>query len=147
MKRSAVAAVALVGASALTGSAVVPGSASSVAPEMHTKRLVLGQTQERNVGKFSFVGSDIVKSRASGKVVGFDSITGKFYPKKEKFVVQIALALKGGIIVGRVSGKGEAREFDGRILKGSGKYSGVEGTIQGRFANESRVHLTLHYHL
>lgn len=145
MKRSAVAAVALVGASVLTGSAVVPGSATSAAPEMHTKRLVLGQSKERDVGKFTFVGSDIVRSRASGDVVGFDSITGRFYPKKQRFVVQIGLALKGGIIVGRVSG-GESREFDGRILKGSGKYSGVQGTIHGRFTRE-RVHLTLRYHL
>ena len=145
MKKSVVAAAALVGASALTGSAVLPGSATTAAPEMHTKRLVLTQSDEHNVGGgAAFVGSDTVRSESSREIVGYDAITGKFYPKQEKFVVQIALALKGGIIVGRVSAKGEVREFDGRILKGTGKYKGIDGTIHGRFSRQ-KVHLTLHY--
>ena len=144
MKKSVVAAAAMVGVSALTGSAVLPGSATTAAPEMRTKRLVLTQSEERNLGRTAFVGSDTVRSESSGEIVGYDAITGKFYPKQEKFVVQLALALKGGIIVGRVSAKGEVREFDGRILKGSGKYKGIEGTIHGRFSRQ-KVHLTLHY--
>ena len=145
MRKSVVAAAALVGASALTGSAVLPGSAATAASETRTKRFVLTQAEERDVGRTAFVGSDTVRSKRTGEIVGYDAITGKFYPQQEKFVVQIALALKGGIIVGRVVGKGEAREFDGRILKGTGKYKGIEGTILGRFSSQNKVHLTLHY--
>jgi hypothetical protein len=144
------AAVALIGTSALSGSAVLTGSATA-APEMHTKRLVLHNTAERNVGKFTFVGSDTVRSRSSGKVVGYDTISGKFYPREEKIVVQIAFALKGGIIVSRVSAhsaEGVSR-FDGRILKGSGRYLGIDGEIEGRFpqGNSNKVFVTLHYHV
>ena len=151
MKKSAVAAAALVGASALTGSVVAPGSATTAAPQMHTKRMVLHQTAAHSVGKFTFTGTDVVKSRAR-KIIGYDAITGKFYPKKGKVVIDVAFALRGGIIVARVSHKGPAPDvikFEGPILKGSGKFKGIEGTITARSPadNDEKTFVTLRYHL
>lgn len=146
MNKSAVAAVALVGASALTGSAVLPGSATSAAPEMHTKRLVLQELGSREIGKSTFAGADKIRSAKTREVVGFDTYTARYYRSKDKVVLQVALALKGGVMVGRVSFGGRESRFDGRILKGSGKYSGVEGTISGR-STRDKTTVTLHYHL
>ena len=152
MKRSAVAAAALVGASALTGSVVAPGSATTAAPQMHTKRMVLHQTESHNVGRTSFIGADVDRSRA-GKIVGYDAITGKFYPTSGKVVIDVAFALKGGIIMARVSSHGPGDNgvvrYQGPILKGSGKYKGIDGTITAHSPseNEAKTFVKLRYHL
>ena len=120
----------------MSGSAGLRGSATA-APEMHTKKLVLHNKAEHFVGKLTFVGSDTVRSRSSGEIVGYDSFAGRYNPREDRVVIQVAFALKGGIIVGRVSGhpSGEGPfGFDGRILKGSGKYLGIDGEIEAHSA-------------
>jgi hypothetical protein len=60
-------------------------------------------------------------------------------------VIDVAFALKGGVIVGRVSLTEDEERFHGRILKGTGKFNGIEGTITGREGRN--VSVTLHYRL
>jgi hypothetical protein len=100
VKRPAVAAAAaLVATSALSGAAAVPGAATEKGQTMHTKRLVVREVESQSLGDRTFTGTDRIRSRWSGKVVGYDSYTGKFYQRQEKVVLDMANALKGGIIV------------------------------------------------
>jgi len=150
VKKAAVAAAAaLVTTSVLSGAAAVPGAATEERGDaVHTKRFVLHEISSKRIGKRTFAGSDKVRSRSSGEVVGFDSYTGKFYPRQQKVVLDVGMALKGGIIVGRVKVTDfESNRFQGRILKGSGKYAGIEGTATGREAPGGKTYLTLRYHL
>ncbi len=157
MKKSAVAAfaaVAMVGTTGLAGAASVSGAAegpsSTVTAQTQgtqTKRLVVRELSSRGLSRFTFAGAEKVRSRASGEVVGYDTFTGKFFPRQDKAVVRVALGLRNGIIVGRVVLRGNDSEFEGRILKGFGKYRGIDGTITGRTTNGLRTFVTLRYTL
>ena len=144
MKKSAATAAALVATTVLSGAAVMPGSATEDRA-MHTKRLVLHEIASHEVGRYAFAGADTARSRSTHEVVGYDSYTGKFYPATNKVVIDVAFALKGGVIVGRVSLSETEERFHGRILKGTGRYNGIEGTITGREGRN--VYLTMHYRL
>jgi len=111
----------------------------------HVKRLVLHETGGHGLGGNTFVGTDKARSRATNEVVGFDTFTGHFSRATNKVVIHVALALKGGIIVGRVTFDGSQPRFDGRILKGTGKFQGVNGTITGRSTNGKKTFVTLRY--
>jgi hypothetical protein len=146
MGRTAIAAAAaLVGLTGLSGAAIVP--ATGAGGGAHTRHLVLHETGSHQLNENAFVGTDKARSARTGDVVGFDSFTGRFFPAKHRVVIQVALALKGGIIVGRVSFGSEQRRFEGPILKGTGKYRGVDGSITGRFRAHDRTTVTLHYTL
>jgi hypothetical protein len=150
MRRIAVAAAALTAAGALTGAAALPGAVASgsEAPEakLQTLRLSLHETASRGVGNYTFAGTDV--DRHGGDVVGFDSYTGRFYPKQNKVVIQVAFALSNGIIVGRVSAQGDSNQYQGLVTKGTGKYLGVRGTISGHAVagHPKGTVLVLRYH-
>ena len=143
---AAAASAALVATTVLSGAAVMPGAATEDRSP-HTKRFVLHETGSHSVGERAFAGSDKIRSRHSHEVVGFDSTTGKYFPRMNKSVADLAFALKGGIIVGRLSFDASDPHFAGRILKGTGNYKGIGGTIEGRLTNSRKTFLTLHYHL
>ena len=147
MKQPALVAAGLVTVTAMSGAAAQVGlaTADSAAPAQ-TKRYVLKEVVAKNLGRTTFAGSDRIKSKATGEVVGYDSFTGKFYPKKNKVVVNVGIALKGGIIVGRVAAQGDSNTFSGPILKGSGKFTGIDGTITGR-DNQGTTVVVLRYRL
>jgi hypothetical protein len=161
MKRTTVAAAALLGVSAVSGAAALPGSAmeatgpassaqatmpaAAAADETHTRRLLLGELASHQAGRFAFVGADRVRSMRTHRVVGYDTYTGRFYPRTNKVVIQVAITFRGGILVGRVAQKATGNRFEGRILKGTGKYSGVHGTINGYSPERGRTRVTLHY--
>jgi hypothetical protein len=159
MRKSVVAAVALVGATALSGAAVLPGTAalprtatadsskSDAAAVTFTKRFVLHEIRSHGLGRFTFAGADKVMARRSGEVVGFDSFTGRFFPSQNRVVIDVGVALKGGVIVGRVHASGDVDTFQGPILKGTGKYKDIRGTISGRSASGRRTFVTLVYRL
>jgi hypothetical protein len=94
-----------------------------------------------------FLGTDKVRSVSSGKVVGFDSFTGRSFPHQDKAVVQLAVALNSGIIMCRASLTGSGSHFEGRVLKGTGSYRGIKGTITGRATGGLRTFYALHYRL
>jgi hypothetical protein len=123
--------IALVGIAML---AAVPAAATSSAPSesqraQHMKRFKLHTHTNRAFGPRNYVGTDVLKH--DGKFVGYDSYSGYSNPKT-KSVFRFALALKGGMIFGRVVQRGPG-PTGGPILGGSGKFAGIEGTAEIRF--------------
>ncbi|WP_460820605.1 hypothetical protein [Nocardioides ungokensis] len=87
-------------------------------------------------------------SRETGKIVGFDAITGTFNRKTHDAFIQVALALKGGIVVGNVTLHEGVKRFHGPITQGSGAFSGISGTITGRQVGDgTKTFVTLHWQL
>ena len=84
---------------------------------------------------------------ATHNIVGYDSFTGNFNPQSKRAVIQAAFSFKGGIIVVRAHLVGDSRKFTGRILHGTGVYSGIEGTVSGREGSHNRTFLTMTYTL
>jgi len=142
-KNLALTAVAGLVATALTGASAVsaPGAA-----KMHTKRLVSTDIRSHSLGTNTFAG--VAVDRHAGRVVGYDTFTGHFYPRQERAIIWDTLSLKNGSISVVVHVKGNATVFTGRILHGSGKYKGIDGTVTARPApnNDEKTFITLTYH-
>jgi hypothetical protein len=130
----------------LTGAAVVQDSATA-SMSTHTTKLILKQQSQHGLGKADFAGTDKVLSAATHDVVGFDAITGHFNVKTKTAVIQAAFALKGGLILARVPVANNNPAFKGRILGGTGVYSGITGTVTGRNEGHGKTLLTLHWML
>ena len=152
MKKSVVAAVALAGATAFTGASAAPATAPATeAQAAHTLRWRLTETASHNLGKNAFVGTDVIRSARTGNIVGYDSTTGKFFPEMNSARIQVAASVKGGILVAAVHGTFTSNDvvFHGRILRGTGKFAGAEGTVTAtptNTANGERVLVVIHYH-
>ena len=154
MKNTAVAAVVLAGAAALTGTAVSSAAPSpdakttSSQAATNTMRWRLVELTDRSVGRTHFAGTDAIHSRESGKFLGYDAITGSFNPQTESVSVHVSAAIKGGLIVGRVSDDvpGDNFAFQGPILSGTGKYRCIDGNIRGHAGKkEGIVFITLRH--
>jgi hypothetical protein len=147
MKRMFIAVVSMLSVYGLSGALVitVPATADTT---MHTRRLVLHSMTETSInGANTFGGTDVAKAR--GQIVGYDAISGRFYPKQTKVILHLAFALKGGILVCRLAHKGAGPDdvtLVGTITKGSGRYDGVTGTITWREVKRNKVLVTLRYH-
>jgi hypothetical protein len=131
-----------------TGIAVAPqlGSAAPARAATHTLRLAAHQTANHNFPPNRSVGADTDRSPATGKVRGYDSITGSFNFTTHVVKIDASIALKGGLITAHLSGKGLAQ--DGVITGGTGKYQTIKGTIHAQGKKGSKVtHLTLTYTL
>jgi hypothetical protein len=133
MNKSIVAAATLAGVTALTGASVAPAMTSTAgAKETHVLKWRLTETASHDFTN-RFVGTDVIRSARTGKIVGYDSTTGRVYPQRGRVVVQVAASLKGGILIGQVGGRFDTDVvFHGRILKGTGKYRGAQGTMTAR---------------
>jgi len=147
MKRLAVAAAALAGVTALSGAAASPGSASTD-NKAQTIKLVMHQTGFHLLGKNTFAGTDRAKS--GGKFAGYDTISGRFFPKTNKVRVQVAFALAGGILLARANEHGSTPQtikYRGPILGGSGKFAGVTGRITAHSPanDDTTTYVTLTY--
>ncbi len=117
----------------LAAALAMPSSASTNGPSgedaMHVKRLVILEAGSHQVGSNAVVGSDLVRSRSSHRVVGYDSVTAKI--NTDTVTYWGAFALKGGIIEFRVEVPMEApRVITAPISHGSGKYHDIEGTVR-----------------
>ena len=148
-KKPIAAAVAVAAIGGLTYAAI-PGSGSA-APERasaHVKRVVLHEIRAHQLGARSFAGVDRIRSRESGKIVGFDSFTGTFNPRTDRSRIWVGIALRGGTMQGRVSQRDESSRFRGLILNGTGTYRGARGSITGHSVDDSnRTVVTLRYTL
>jgi hypothetical protein len=142
MKKTAVAAAALAGTAALSGAAIVSGPATA-SSQVTTVRLVLHQTHGHELSKYTSAGTDV--DRSSGKIVGYDSIVARFHPSTGRVGIDIAFALRGGIITAHVTTVGQAPKFRGTILGGTRKYARASGTIRGHspLDNSRRTFMTL----
>jgi hypothetical protein len=138
--------VSALGVSALPTSAASDNAASESRPDTMHKKWVLHETDAADVGD-SYISNDVIRSRATGRVVGYDSGTSKGYPKQDRLVWQVAFALDGGIIVARLNVNFEEDQHRGRILSGTGRYREIEGTMTSRVKPNSDTLVTLHYTL
>jgi hypothetical protein len=146
MRRSMVAAAAVVAVCTVSGATALPGAATA-GSAVHTLKFVGNSTAERFIGKNAFAGTDV--DRSGGKVVGYDTISGTFHPKNSKIILDLAFALKGGLVVCRIANTGTGPDtvlLKGRIVNGLGRYSGVEGTITFRQFARNKGLVTLRYH-
>ncbi|MFC4785173.1 hypothetical protein ACT8ZV_11890 [Nocardioides sp. MAHUQ-72] len=143
MKNTA-AALLLITVPTLAGAAVLQDPATA-GMTTHTKHYVLKETDTHRIGKNDFAGTDKVKSAGTRDVVGFDSITGHFYPKQNRVIIQAAFALKGGIVLVKAHLVGDGPQFTGKILGGTGTYAGIKGSVSGREASHGRTFITFEY--
>jgi hypothetical protein len=132
---------------ALTGVATAPllGSTANAQGATQTLELAAHQTGTHSLGKTSFAGTDVVRNPKTGKIVGYDAITGKFNTSTEVVKVDASLALKGGMITAQLKGSGSSNLLDGAITGGTGKYAGITGTIHT--TGNKVTHITLTYTL
>jgi hypothetical protein len=104
-------------------------TASATAPtaKAHHLRFVAVQTASHGVGPRSFVGTDV--NRHHGKVVGYDTFSGKF--NHGKAFLRVAISRKGGLLFGHITISGPSGHFTGKVTGGRGRFSGATGTIRG----------------
>lgn len=150
MKKSLVAAVALASATAFTGASAAPATVPAAETQAaHTLRWRLTETASHDVGKTGFVGTDVIRSVRTGKILGYDSTSGRFFPKTNGARIQVAAAVKGGILVAVVHGRFTSNDvlFRGRVLSGTGKFVGAEGTVTARPAGGQgeKTLVVIHY--
>jgi hypothetical protein len=141
---------AAIGAATTAVLAGIGGAAASTvpaagAPTVHVRHFNAVQIgHDHQLGKFSFVSSDV--ERHQGRVIGTDSLTGRVYPKKGLVKIYVAVAWKGGALIVR----GHATQntpLVGKIVRGTGKYAGVTGTVTTRDLGSGRTAVTVRYTL
>jgi hypothetical protein len=115
------------------GGASALNSASASAP-VHTWKFVAVQTASHSLGKVTFGGTD--KNRSQGELVGYDTISGRFHVRTRTVDIDFALARKGGLMFGHVTGT-QAGVFAGRVTGGTGRYMGATGTVTGHNAPQT----------
>lgn len=148
MKRQTAAAILLTSLPALAGAAVLPDSATA-GTTTHVKRLLLRETAFHQLGHHHFVGTDRARSRATGKVVGFDSFSGHLDPQSDVARIHAAFAFKGGLILvrARLHGNEGHPTFTGRVTGGTGAFHGARGSVSGRDLGHGRSSFTIRYTL
>ena len=132
---------------AVTGIGIAPqlGSAAPAPAKTHTLKLAAHQTASHNIGRSHFVGADTDRSAATGKILGYDTITGSFNGTTQKVKIDAAVALKGGLITAHLVGSGSSNTLDGVITGGTGQYKGIKGTIHT--TGNKVTHITFTYTL
>jgi hypothetical protein len=144
MKKTALTAAMALAATTLTGAAVLPAAGDTT---VYTKRLVSLDIESHSLGPHTFAGAAV--DRHAGHVIGYDAFTGHFYPKQERADIWVSFALKNGTIAVIVHFNSTDTTSTGRILNGTGKYKGIDGTVTARTAphNDSKTYVTLTYRL
>jgi hypothetical protein len=141
MKKLALAAAAALAATALTSAAADPAAGDT---KVHTKRFVSHLIDDHSTGAHTFASAEA--ARHAGHIIGYDAVTGHFYPKQERVRVWFSVALKNGTISGVLNFHFNDTVYPGRILNGTGKYKGIEGTVKARPQNDKDTRITLTYH-
>jgi hypothetical protein len=140
--------IAAVAALSLCGGltyAALPSS-SQAAPSTHVRHFVLTSIGTRNLGPTTFAGADRIRDRATGKVVGFDSISGRLDPRTHVATIWVGIALSGGMMHGIVHEKATSNHFHGRVTGGTGVFRHAHGTITGHgVGNTKRTIVTLRF--
>jgi hypothetical protein len=110
-----------------------PGAATTVdgapaAAKVHHMRFVALPTAGHNTGPRTFVGTEV--NRHEGKVVGYDTLSGKFNFQTNRVFVRVAISRKGGLLFLQAS-LGGSEHFTGKVTGGRGRFSGARGTVRG----------------
>ena len=150
MKKLATTAVAALALAGISGASVSSGAAGSDARERthHVKRLVLKEVETHSPAQNQFLGADRYRSKATHEIVGYDSFTGSFDPDTGRVKFWSGISLRGGLIVTFVNTPAGDPTFTGRIVSGTGRYRGIEGTVFGRpMPEQSKALIILRYTL
>ena len=135
----------------LAGASRSSDAAGTAAPEdrEHVKRLVSQRIESHELDDRHPAGVDRLRSRATRRIVGYESFSGVVDPETGRLRFWLADALKGGVIVSyfNLDPETTGNTFTGRITRGTGRYSGIEGTIHVRNRADGRTVYTLRYTL
>src|SRR3954471_13389960 len=152
MKKFAVTAAA--GALMLTGLAGASTSSDAVgapAPDrsQHVTRLVLHSIESHSPRDNHFLGVDRLRFVATHEIAGYDNFAGLLNPTNDRLRFWLTISLDGGLIHSYFSSTPTAppTSFTGQILRGSGAYRGIEGSIHVRTSESGRTVYTLRYSL
>jgi hypothetical protein len=105
-------------------------SATAQAPsaKAHHLKFVVVSLADHGTGRYTFVGTDV--NRHQGKVVGYDTVSGKFNIHTGKAFLRVAVSRKGGLLFAHVTVP-ESGHFTGKVTGGRGRFSGATGTVRG----------------
>ena len=144
IKKYAAAALLLAAVPAVAGAAATQETATAVTSTTHTERLLLHVTAGHEFDHKHFAGTERVRSAATGKVVGFDTFSGRVL--SDRVVFETAFALKGGILLTRGHTVGAAPvRYAGRVTGGTGAYRGATGTVSGRALSREDTRFTIRF--
>jgi hypothetical protein len=119
----------LAGATALTGASVTSSAAPSAeAKAPHVLKWKWLEIAEHEVGRNGAVATQVIRSRRTNQILGYVSLTGKLLPAQNGLAVQAAAAVKGGLIIFRAQAPVSAEALTGRVVSGTGKFKGFDGT-------------------
>jgi hypothetical protein len=117
---------------------------ASAAARVHHLKFVAIRTAEHRVGPRSFVQTGV--NRHHGKIVGYDTLSGRFNFYTEKAFLRVALSRKGGLLFAHVT-VGDHGPFSGKVTGGRGRFSGARGTVTGFQAKHSnKAFIRIRYH-
>jgi hypothetical protein len=111
---------------------------------VHHRSFIAKQTFQHNLGPRSFVSSEV--ERHKGVVIGTDSLTGHFDVKAGVLKAYVAVAWKGGALIIRGHAT-QTTPFVGKIVRGTGKYAGAQGTVTTRDLKHGRTAVKVAYTL
>ncbi|MFC4785105.1 hypothetical protein ACT8ZV_11545 [Nocardioides sp. MAHUQ-72] len=152
-KLATTAAAATIMLTGLTGASTSSGAAGPAAPapnrSQHVLRLLSEQIESHRLSDNHPAGVDRLRSLATHRIVGYESFSGVFEPKTDRLRFWLAAALKGGLIesyfdLDTTTG---SNRFSGRIIHGTGRYRGIQGTIRVRNSESGRTVYVLRYTL
>jgi hypothetical protein len=118
---------------------------ASAATQVHHLKFVVVPTASHGTGHGTFVGTDV--NRHHGKVVGYDTISGKFNFHTHKAFIRVAISRKGGLLFAHVT-LGDHGPFTGKVTGGRGRFSGASGTVRGfdpKHSNKTFVRVRYHF--
>jgi hypothetical protein len=145
IRKYAVGALLLAVAPTVTGASASQYTGPAVT-STHTKRLMLHVTAAQSFDQRHFAGSERVRSRATGEVVGFDAFTG--HVLSDRVVYETAFAFKGGVLLTRVhTVVGAPDRYVGRVIGGTGAYRRATGTVSGRAVSGEDTRFDIRYRL
>jgi hypothetical protein len=128
------------------GGGVWAGASADAAKAPVTLKFTTHSLVDHRVGKVYFAGTEVVKKH--GKVIGYDTLSGKFNPSTNAVTIQVAVALKGGILLVALDPT-KTTTYVGTVVGGAGKFAGATGTINAHSPSENSdiTHVTIHYSL
>ncbi len=133
---------AATGPSGSGGATTVEGA--SAAARVHHMRFVTRPTAGHSTGPRTFVGTEV--NRRRGKVVGYDTLSGKFNFQTGRTFVRVAISRRGGLLFVQAS-LGEVPRFTGKVTGGRGRFAGARGTVRGFSPEgENKTFVRIRYH-
>jgi hypothetical protein len=135
----------------LAGASTSSDAVGATAPDrsQHVTRLVLHSIESHSPRDNHFLGVDRLRFVATHEIAGYDNFAGVFNPTNDRLRFWLTISLDGGLIHSYFSSTPTAppTSFTGQILRGSGAYRGIEGSIHVRNSESGRTVYTLRYSL